>query len=225
VGKRHRRIRARSATGQVAGAATEKPGLQLAHRPKRPAQPAFSQKAPRPSRPNLSPPPDTTGALKEQFHAPNRSSRPNPEHARRLASAFDDRSTRRLALDAELVCRCGRTCRVSLGPSRDTRNNPCRRCLRSRATIAESTTVSPSATRRSASTSTAISDTRSLIRYPTPRTPSSTMRAAYSGSTRGEYGWVRALRPMCRAVGRPKPPRGIPLRHGRGAPLSVPATR
>jgi hypothetical protein len=27
VGKRHRRIRARSATGQVAGAATEKPGL------------------------------------------------------------------------------------------------------------------------------------------------------------------------------------------------------
>jgi hypothetical protein len=46
VGKRHRRIRARSATGQVAGAATEKPGLQLAHRPKRPAQPAFSQKGP-----------------------------------------------------------------------------------------------------------------------------------------------------------------------------------
>jgi hypothetical protein len=27
MGKRHRRIRARSATGQVAGAATEKPGL------------------------------------------------------------------------------------------------------------------------------------------------------------------------------------------------------
>jgi len=75
VGKRHRRIRARSATGQVAGAATEKPGLQLAHRPKRPAQPAFSQKAPRPSRPNLSPPPDTTGAFKEQFHAPTSRSR------------------------------------------------------------------------------------------------------------------------------------------------------
>src|SRR5512133_3301467 len=50
VGKRHRRIRARGATGQVAGAATKKPGLE-AHRPKRPAQPAFSQKAPRPSRP------------------------------------------------------------------------------------------------------------------------------------------------------------------------------
>ena len=32
VGKRHRRIRARGATGQVAGAATEKPGLE-AHRP------------------------------------------------------------------------------------------------------------------------------------------------------------------------------------------------
>jgi hypothetical protein len=69
MGKRHRRIRARSATGQVAGAATEKPGLE-AHRPKRPAQPAFSQKAPRPSRPNPSPPPDTTKAFKEQFHAP-----------------------------------------------------------------------------------------------------------------------------------------------------------
>ena len=76
MGKRHRRIRARSATGQVAGAATEKPGLQRAHRPKRPAQPAFSQKAPRPSRPNLSPPPDTTRALKQQFHAPRRGSDP-----------------------------------------------------------------------------------------------------------------------------------------------------
>jgi hypothetical protein len=43
VGKRHRRIRARSATRQVAGAATEKPGLE-AHRAKRPAQPAFSRR-------------------------------------------------------------------------------------------------------------------------------------------------------------------------------------
>jgi hypothetical protein len=34
MGKRHRRIRAPSATGQVAGAATEKPGLQRAHRPR-----------------------------------------------------------------------------------------------------------------------------------------------------------------------------------------------
>ena len=33
MGKRHRRIRARSATGPVAGAATEKPGLE-AHRPR-----------------------------------------------------------------------------------------------------------------------------------------------------------------------------------------------
>ena len=66
VGKRHRRIRARSATGQVAGAATEKPGLE-AHRPKRPAQPAFSQKAPRPSQPTLSPPPDTTGPSRSSF--------------------------------------------------------------------------------------------------------------------------------------------------------------
>jgi hypothetical protein len=45
--KRHRRIRARSATRQVAGAATEKARAQ-AHRAKRPAQPAFSQKAPVP---------------------------------------------------------------------------------------------------------------------------------------------------------------------------------
>jgi hypothetical protein len=70
VGTRHRRIRARSATGHVAAAATEKPALQLAHRPKRPAQPAFSQKAPRPSQPNLSPPPDAPEPSGEQFHAP-----------------------------------------------------------------------------------------------------------------------------------------------------------
>ena len=45
VGKRHRRIRARSATGQVAGAATEKPGLKQHPSPKnRPAQHAFSRK-------------------------------------------------------------------------------------------------------------------------------------------------------------------------------------
>ena len=66
VGKRHRRIRARSATGQVAGAATETAGLE-AHRPKRPAQPAFSQKAPRPSQPNLSSPPDITGPRQNSF--------------------------------------------------------------------------------------------------------------------------------------------------------------
>jgi hypothetical protein len=53
VGKRHRRIRARGATGQVAGAATEKHGLE-AHRANRPAQHAFSQ-GPWPSRPSLNP--------------------------------------------------------------------------------------------------------------------------------------------------------------------------
>ena len=47
VGKRHRRIRARSATRQVAGAATEKPGLE-AHRAKRPTQPWVLPKAPVP---------------------------------------------------------------------------------------------------------------------------------------------------------------------------------
>ena len=48
VGKRHRRIRAHSTTRPVAGAATEKPEL-TAHQPQqRPAQPAFSQRAPVP---------------------------------------------------------------------------------------------------------------------------------------------------------------------------------
>jgi hypothetical protein len=65
-----------------------------------------------------------------------RSSRPNPKHARHLASAFDDRNTLPLALDAEPVCRCGRTRRDSIGPSRDTRNNPCRRQGRSRRSLA-----------------------------------------------------------------------------------------
>ena len=67
VGKRHRRIRARSATRQVAGAATEKPGLK-AHRAKRPAQPAFSRR-PLSQSPEPKPTPDDTGAFNEQFHA------------------------------------------------------------------------------------------------------------------------------------------------------------
>ena len=37
------------------------------------------KKAPRPSQPNLSPPPDTTRALTEQFHAPT-SGRATPWH-------------------------------------------------------------------------------------------------------------------------------------------------
>jgi hypothetical protein len=55
--------------GKSQGRPLKSPGSK-AHRPKRPAQPALSQKAPRPSQPNLSPPPDTTGTVKEQFHAP-----------------------------------------------------------------------------------------------------------------------------------------------------------
>ena len=89
MGKRHRRIRARSATRQVAGAATEKPGLE-AHRAKRPAQPAFSR-GPCPSRPNLSRRPDDTGALKEQFHA----AKLGTARSRCLAAAF--RRTRHCA--------------------------------------------------------------------------------------------------------------------------------
>jgi hypothetical protein len=72
VGKRHRRIRARSATGQVAGAANEKPGLE-AHRPKTACPTCVLQKAPRPSRPNLSPPPDTTGAPGRAVSCPEKS--------------------------------------------------------------------------------------------------------------------------------------------------------
>ena len=67
VGKRHRRIRARSATGQVAGAATEKPGLK---RPSsKTACPAcVLPKAPRPGRPKLagrrtSPTPSTSSFM------------------------------------------------------------------------------------------------------------------------------------------------------------------
>ena len=74
MGKRHRRIRARSATGQVAGAATEKPGLNSPIVQNGLPNLRSPTKAPRPSRSNLSPPPDTTGALKEQFHAPKLSS-------------------------------------------------------------------------------------------------------------------------------------------------------
>ncbi|MCW2997413.1 MAG: hypothetical protein JWN65_962 [Solirubrobacterales bacterium] len=54
--------------GKSQGAATEKPGLQLAHRPNRPAHPAFSQRAPRPSPANLSRRPDAT--FNAQFHVP-----------------------------------------------------------------------------------------------------------------------------------------------------------
>jgi len=55
------------------------------------------------------------------------STRPYLTHATRLAPAADDGSPVRLALDAELACRCGCTWRDSPGPSSDTRNNPCRR--------------------------------------------------------------------------------------------------
>ena len=75
MGKRHRRIRARSATGQVAGAATEKPGLNTPivqtglpnlRSPKGPS----SQSAE---------PTSTAGqhsAFTAQLHAPSRSSEP-----------------------------------------------------------------------------------------------------------------------------------------------------
>ena len=62
VGKRHRRIRAQSATGQVAGAATENPGLKRPSSKNRPAQHAFSQEPPSRS-PDPNPPSPRTAAL------------------------------------------------------------------------------------------------------------------------------------------------------------------
>ena len=78
-----------------------------------------------PLRPKRGPHPQTITPIDNpsSFIETRRSSRPNPKHARRLASAFDDRNTLPLALDAEPVCRCGRTRRDSIGPSRDTRSN------------------------------------------------------------------------------------------------------
>jgi hypothetical protein len=89
VGKRHRRIRARSATGHVAGAATEKPGLE-AHRPKRPAQPAFSRT---PLSQSPEPKPDAgchTGARAPVSCPERRHSAPlNPSRPRRPCACRD----------------------------------------------------------------------------------------------------------------------------------------
>ena len=69
MGKRHRRIRARSATGQVAGAATEKPGLNSPSSKTAcptcvlPEGPSSQSAEPKPAAGHHQ-------ALKEQFHAP-----------------------------------------------------------------------------------------------------------------------------------------------------------
>jgi len=83
VGKRHRRIRARSATGQVAGAATEKPGLKRPSSKNRPAQHAFSQK-PLSRSPDPNPAPEPEQQPQAPFSCPE---------AR--ASASEDRLGRR----------------------------------------------------------------------------------------------------------------------------------
>jgi hypothetical protein len=73
VGKRHRRIRARSATGQVAGAATEKPGLNTPI-----AQTGLpnmrSPKEPLSRSADHNPARTRTTTLERHFHAPNSSS-------------------------------------------------------------------------------------------------------------------------------------------------------
>jgi hypothetical protein len=77
MGKRHRRIRARSATGQVAGAATEKPGLNtpiaqtglpVCVLPKSPCPGPTSLTRPNPEQ-----------QPSHHFHAPKLSSRRLPE--------------------------------------------------------------------------------------------------------------------------------------------------
>ena len=70
MGKRHRRIRARSATGQVAGAATEKPGLKHAHRPRTGLPNMRSPRKPLSRSPEPNPVRTRTTALERQFHAP-----------------------------------------------------------------------------------------------------------------------------------------------------------
>jgi hypothetical protein len=100
VGKRHRRIRARGATGQVAGAATEKPGLKRPSSKNRPAQHAFSQKAPCPGPPTLTGRARTADS-KRHFHAPNNRSatRPDPLHPVHRHDVGRTRAPDRTALD------------------------------------------------------------------------------------------------------------------------------
>jgi len=68
MGKRHRRIRARSATGQVAGAATEKPGLNTPiaqtglPNMRSPTEPLSRSTEPTPDQPDQQP--------QNHFHAP-----------------------------------------------------------------------------------------------------------------------------------------------------------
>ena len=74
MGKRHRRIRARSATGQVAGAATEKPGLNTPiaqtglPNMRSPTEPLSRSTEPTPDQPDQQP--------LRHFHAPTSDSLP-----------------------------------------------------------------------------------------------------------------------------------------------------
>jgi hypothetical protein len=98
VGKRHRRIRARSATGQVAGAANEKPGLNSPIVQNGLPNLRSPKKAPRPSQPNLSPPPDTTRALTEQFHAPTSGSAGRDVRSATEGAGFDGSRNARMTI-------------------------------------------------------------------------------------------------------------------------------
>ena len=70
AGKRHRRIRAHSATGQVAGAATEKPGLKPAHRPQTACPACVLPESPSSQSTEPKPAPGHDRRLTAQFHAP-----------------------------------------------------------------------------------------------------------------------------------------------------------
>ena len=97
MGKRQRRIRARSAIGQVAGAATEKHGLE-AHRPIT-ACPMRSPKKPLSRSPDLRHGPDKN-LSRNDFHAPKSSDPPpHPAGGRSVGNAITRAApTRRLLL-------------------------------------------------------------------------------------------------------------------------------
>ena len=86
VGKRHRRIRARSATGQVAGAANEKPGLKQHPSSNEPACPTcVLPESPCPGHPTLTRP-SQNNSPQESFSCPEKHSSGRPLGSRLLST-------------------------------------------------------------------------------------------------------------------------------------------
>jgi hypothetical protein len=92
MGKRHRRIRARSATGQVAGAATEKPGLDRPSSNTRPAQHASPRK-PLSRSPDPNPGPSQNNSPRAPFSCPEYEQRPARDAARKCPLLLDKRAS------------------------------------------------------------------------------------------------------------------------------------